>query len=130
MEPTTSLSADEIVLQGYVEFLIDSCQPNLGNVTVAEYDGMVVGYAAYWEEPIRFSRVTKQLYLSDLFVDPAYRGRGIGKALLVQVEKAAADRGLSQIGLTVLARNAAARALYEKIGYRDYESHMVKILST
>ncbi|WP_377644381.1 ribosomal protein S18-alanine N-acetyltransferase [Oryzobacter terrae] len=45
------------------------------------------------------------------------RGRGLGAALLTELERRAAERGASHVMLEVRADNTAARALYERAGY-------------
>ena len=60
--------------------------------------------------------------LGDLFVVEHARGRGVGRDLVETAESIVATRGLSQLGLEVTTANphtAAARALYERLGYRD-----------
>jgi GNAT superfamily N-acetyltransferase len=56
------------------------------------------------------------LYLEDIFVLPAYRRRGIGKALLKAVARLAADRGCGRLEWSVLDWNASAIAFYEGLG--------------
>lgn len=58
------------------------------------------------------------LYLEDLFVVPALRGRGIGKALLLHLARLANARGCGRMEWTVLDWNAPAIAFYESIGAR------------
>lgn len=53
-------------------------------------------------------------YLEDLFVDPAARNRGAGRALIDAVERAARDRGCARMYLATQEFNASARALYDK----------------
>jgi GNAT superfamily N-acetyltransferase len=60
--------------------------------------------------------------LGDLFVVEHARGRGIGRKLVETAESIVISRGLHQLGLEVTAANphtAVARALYERLGYRD-----------
>jgi GNAT superfamily N-acetyltransferase len=60
--------------------------------------------------------------LGDLFVVEHARGRGIGRKLVETAESIVAARGLPLLGLEVTTANphtAAARALYERLGYRD-----------
>jgi GNAT superfamily N-acetyltransferase len=60
--------------------------------------------------------------LGDLFVVEPARGRGIGRLLVETAESIVAIRGLPQLGLEVAIANphtAVARALYERLGYRD-----------
>lgn len=56
------------------------------------------------------------LHLEDLFVKPEFRGRGIGKALLLDLAKLANERGCGRMEWTVLDWNAPAIAFYESIG--------------
>lgn len=58
------------------------------------------------------------LYLEDLFVKPEFRGRGIGKALLLHVAKLANQRGCGRMEWTVLDWNQPAIHLYESLGAR------------
>ncbi len=58
------------------------------------------------------------LYLEDLFVKPEFRGRGIGKALLLHLAQLANTRGCGRMEWSVLDWNAPAIAFYESIGAR------------
>ena len=58
-------------------------------------------------------------YLEDLFVDPAYRGQGIGKALLQAATSALHAIGIDKTHLMVLADNADAMAFYRHLGWSD-----------
>jgi len=56
------------------------------------------------------------LYLEDIFVLPAERRRGIGKALLRAVARLACDRNCGRLEWSVLDWNASAIAFYETLG--------------
>lgn len=56
------------------------------------------------------------LYLEDLFVKPEFRGRGIGKSLLLHLAKLANQRGCGRMEWTVLDWNQPAIAFYESLG--------------
>ncbi len=56
------------------------------------------------------------LYLEDLFVQPEYRGRGIGKAFLVNLAKIAVEQGYGRLEWMVLDWNEPAIQFYSKIG--------------
>ena len=58
------------------------------------------------------------LYLEDLFVSPEWRGRGVGKALLLHLARLANQRGCGRMEWTVLDWNAPAIAFYEGLGAR------------
>jgi ribosomal protein S18 acetylase RimI-like enzyme len=55
-------------------------------------------------------------YLQDLFVDPTVRGRGVARALIDAVAKAARERGAEKLYWLTQDHNTAARALYDKVG--------------
>ena len=59
------------------------------------------------------------LNVHDLAVIPTHRGRGIGRALLAQVEVRARERGCCRLTLEVQDDNLAARGLYESLGFGD-----------
>ena len=58
---------------------------------------------------------TTGLYLDDLFVDPAARGAGAGRALLAHLRVLAHERGLGVVRWITREDNATARALYDTV---------------
>ncbi len=56
------------------------------------------------------------LYLEDLFVSPEFRGRGIGKALLLHLAGLAHQRGCGRMEWSVLDWNQSAIDFYESLG--------------
>lgn len=63
-------------------------------------------------------------------VSPEHRGEGYGRALLNAAEEAAAQRGVTAIGLNVFGANAVARRLYETNGYQVASVVMQKPLGS
>lgn len=61
------------------------------------------------------------LNIHDLFVAPAFRGRGLSLALLKKIETVAAERNCCKLTLEVLEGNHAARHVYKKFGFAGYE---------
>ena len=82
---------------------------------VAEHGGEVIAFALYFTN---FSTFLGRpgLYLEDLYVRPAHRGRGLGQALLRHVAQLALQRDCGRFEWSVLDWNANAIALYEKMG--------------
>ena len=56
------------------------------------------------------------LYLEDLFVEPAHRGNGYGKALLIHLARIAVERGCGRFEWAVLDWNVDAQAFYQSLG--------------
>jgi GNAT superfamily N-acetyltransferase len=87
----------------------------LFQVVLAEWEGAVVGFAFYF-----FNYSTWQgrpgLYLEDLFVRPPFRGKGIGKALLVHLAGIAVQRNCGRFVWQVLDWNEPALRFYESLG--------------
>jgi len=84
---------------------------------LASADGQPAGFALFF--PTYSTFVGKPgLYLEDLYVRPAFRGQGIGTALLRHVAKIAEARGCGRMEWAVLDWNQPAVAVYERIGAR------------
>jgi len=66
----------------------------------------------------------------DIEIAEAFRGRGIGRWVMRMAEDCARQRGADEIGLTVFADNAAARRLYDDLGYREVSLRLGKPLRT
>lgn len=67
--------------------------------------------------------------LEDLFVTPALRGHGIGKALLCELARIAVHEGCERLEWDVLTWNAPAIAVYERVGARTQEEWRIMRLS-
>ena len=84
-------------------------------VEMAEWDGAPAGFALWF-----FNYSTWEgrpgIYLEDLFVRPAFRGRGIGKALLVHLARRAVEDECGRFQWQVLDWNAPAIGFYETLG--------------
>ena len=59
-------------------------------------------------------------HLTSVYVHPEYRGRGIARQLLEQLLRQATEGDLRAVRLEVVANNAVAIALYEKLGFVSY----------
>ncbi len=65
------------------------------------------------------------LYLEDLFVQPRFRGRGYGRALLERLAAVAVDRGCPRFEWAVLDWNEPALGFYRRLGARALEDWVV-----
>lgn len=86
-------------------------------VELAEWDGRVAGFA-FWFFNYSTWEGRPGLYLEDLFVRPAFRRHGIGRALLVYLARVARDEGCGRFQWQVLDWNEPAIAFYETLGAR------------
>ncbi len=90
--------------------------PNpVAEVLLAYWQGVPVGIALYFRN---FSTFLGQagIYLEDLFVEPAYRGKGIGKALLIRLAEIAVERGYGRLEWSVLDWNTPSIEFYRSLG--------------
>jgi GNAT superfamily N-acetyltransferase len=82
---------------------------------IAEWDGEPVGFALWFVNFPSFSG-RHGIYLEDLFVRPAYRGKGIGKALLVHLARECVANGWSRLQWSVLDWNTPSIEFYKSLG--------------
>lgn len=82
---------------------------------IAEHDGMPAGFAVWF---INFSTFSGRsgIYLEDLFVRPALRGKGIGKALLAHLAQQCVTNGWSRLQWAVLDWNTPSIDFYKSLG--------------
>ncbi len=71
-----------------------------------------VGFSTFQARPL--------LNIHDLAVIPAYRGKGIGRALLAAAEREAVNRECCKLTLEVQDDNQRARAVYARFGFTDF----------
>lgn len=82
---------------------------------IAETEGQLAG-CAFWHRSFSTFRGREVMYLEDLSVLPAFRRRGIARALLAGVARIAQERGYPSIYWLMMSWNEQARQLYEGIG--------------
>ena len=82
---------------------------------IAEWDGEPAGFALWF---LNFSSFRGRfgVYLEDLFVRPAFRGRGLGKALMGRLARRCASEGWTRFEWAVLDWNKPAIDFYRTIG--------------
>jgi len=84
-------------------------------VLLAEDHGEVVGFALFFHNYSTFVG-RPGIYLEDLFIQPKHRGRGHGKALLIELARLAVERGCGKVEWVVLNWNEPAIQFYKCIG--------------
>jgi (aminoalkyl)phosphonate N-acetyltransferase len=85
-------------------------------VRIAERDGERLGFIAAHFMP-RFEHDDQLARVIAMVVDPAVRSRGVGRALLEDVDRAAAEAGCAFVEVTAGHHRADARRLFEAAGF-------------
>ncbi len=106
----------------------------LGEVLFGEKPSAEVRLAFEGEDPVGFAVFFHNfstwlgrpgLYLEDLFVKPEYRGKGYGRALLVDLARIARERGCGRMEWAVLDWNEPAIQFYRKLGAKPNDEWTV-----
>jgi GNAT superfamily N-acetyltransferase len=82
---------------------------------IAEWDGEGIGLAVWFLEFSTFSG-RHGIFLEDLFVQPAFRGKGVGKALLADLARQCVENGWSRLQWSVLDWNTPSIGFYKSLG--------------
>ncbi|HWV46669.1 MAG TPA: GNAT family N-acetyltransferase [Nitrospira sp.] len=116
--------SDDIVAR---QFLNDRLTRNESIVLIAENDsGAAVGFVQLY--PTFSSILAAPMYvLSDLFVIPEARRRGVGTQLLASAAEAARTAGAVRLELPTAITNISAQRLYEALGWRKDDFYLYGI---
>lgn len=87
-------------------------------VLLAEEDGEVLGLISCSIRP-NLNHAADSCLIEELIVRRRARGRGIGQALVEELERLAAARRCAEISVTTLPKNKAAIAFYRRLGFTD-----------
>ena len=125
------LPAPEDAADLYLAEVFKNCAESSGRIFLAETDGALAGFVCIIAKtiPSADDGIEPYAYISDLIVRAAYRGRGIGRALMMRAESFAREAGTGQLKVGVLVRNEGAHAFYRASGFRDYTVQLVKPLN-
>jgi len=93
-------------------------------VLIAMVDGTPAGFALFFPNYSTFL-AQQGIYLEDLFVKPAFRGRGIGKQLLIHLAQLAVERKCGRLEWSVLDWNQDAIRFYESLGAKAMDEWTV-----
>ena len=107
-------------------FLADLTSSSHSFLFIAELDGQTVGFiSGELREGSPTFRQKTWASVDDIFVEPDYRNRGMGRALLKSVEAWARERGADGISLQVAAANGRGRKFYGELGFREVSVYEV-----
>ena len=95
---------------------------------IAEWNGEPAGFSTWFLNYSTF-RGNHGIFIEDLFVRPAYRGRGIGKALMARLARRCAKEGYGRCEWAVLDWNSPSIAFYKSIGAQEREDWRIYRLS-
>lgn len=90
--------------------LLGELSNDVAYYVVAVCDGTVVGYAGVW---IMFD----EAHMTNIAVDPEYRCRGIGRAMILKLMETALKHGAERMTLEVRENNHNAQRLYASLGF-------------
>ena len=93
-------------------------------VLIGEVDGEALGFALFFHNFSTFEG-RPGIYLEDLFVRPEARGKGLGKALLVELARVAVERNCARLEWWVLDWNEPSIEFYRRLGARPMDEWTV-----
>lgn len=99
-------------------FLERKQKDNNFKLLIAEYEGIAVGYVMGWvneRPPIYFHR--REGYLSNIYIDKNYRGRGIGSALYKQLENWFVEKAVRYIEIKADCENLDTVKSFIALGF-------------
>jgi ribosomal protein S18 acetylase RimI-like enzyme len=119
----------EPIAQGYRRFFTGELRRKGALILVAEDEDEILGYAYATLEPRNWNDLLDAAgKLNDIFVDPAARRRGVGKALALAVIAALTERGAPRMVLMTAWQNPDAHAFFESLGFRRTMLEMTREL--
>ncbi|MBV8119989.1 MAG: GNAT family N-acetyltransferase [Alphaproteobacteria bacterium] len=94
-------------------------------LVVGRLDGIIAGSAQLTRAPRNNEAQAFAGTLAHLFVAPWARGHGLGRGIVLEIERLARELGLAVLNLDLRDTQKAAIRLYESLGYRHWGTHPV-----
>jgi ribosomal protein S18 acetylase RimI-like enzyme len=118
------------IAASYAGTIVDTAAQKDGVILLAKADSAAVGFVCAWidadNDPLVAEQARVHGYVSDIYVVPEWRRRGVARDLLQAVETHMNRHGCRRLRIAAKAGNASALACYEAVGYRPYEITFVK----
>jgi ribosomal protein S18 acetylase RimI-like enzyme len=122
------LPGDEVAELCYARLLDQGAE-----ILVAEMAGEPVGFVAGWldedDDPLQTDEWRRHGYISDIFVAPSCRRRGIGRSLLQAMSALLQGKGARRLRICALAANRTAIDSFRRFGFAPFEITFDKPLS-
>jgi ribosomal protein S18 acetylase RimI-like enzyme len=116
----------------YASMLIHSVAERNGCILMARAETVTVGFGCAWVQSdydmLLRDDARTHAYVSDIFVEDAWRRRGIALQILSALETEMRSRGCRRIRICSKATNHVALGCYNEAGYRPYEITFTKDL--
>jgi GNAT superfamily N-acetyltransferase len=94
-------------------------------VVVAEINGaLVAGGSVITKKGNSYNTFDRYAFLGFMYVEPAYRGQGINRAIIEKLTEWSDKKGLKEIRLQVYSDNIPAISAYEKVGFKKILTEM------
>jgi ribosomal protein S18 acetylase RimI-like enzyme len=128
-DPDRFIAATPQTEQGYGSFLGTQLEEPNVVMLVGERDGAAVAYTYAGVEGRDYMSLRGPAgVLYDIVVDPAHRGRGVGRMLLDATLAALQARGAPRVVLSTAERNEPAQRLFARAGFRRTMIEMTREL--
>ena len=129
LDPRRFLAANHRSPANYASFLSTKLEDPDAAILVAEAQGEVIGYAYAEVQGFDYLALRGPAgVLHDLIVDPAHRGRGVGRLLLNAALAYLQARGAPRVVLLPAEGNQAAQRLFASMGFRRTMVEMTREL--
>jgi ribosomal protein S18 acetylase RimI-like enzyme len=123
------IAGGEDVAEGYAWFLGTQLHEAEVVILVAEREGVVVGYAYAALEPHNWKELREAAgFVHDVVVDESVRRQGVATRLVESACRWLGEHGAPRVLLWSAAPNAAAQALFERMGFRRTMIEMTREL--
>ncbi len=121
------------IAQSYAEQLVRLTSERMGCIFLAKTKARPIGFICAWidedDDPLLREETRSHAYVSDLFVDEAWRRKGVASHLLGAAENEMRLRGCKRIRICSKAANTAAIGCYGRAGFQAYEVIFTKSLA-
>jgi len=91
-------------------------EPNDFKVFVEDNGRLVAKMEVEWNMREKVRHIAE---VYGVYIDPTYRGQGLGKMLMDEIERLAKDHGIEKLWLDVVVTQEPAKKLYRKLGFRE-----------
>lgn len=129
-DPERFIAATPRTEQGYGSFLESQLAERDVIILVAEHEDGTIGYAYAGVEGVDYMSLRGPAgVLHDIVIDPAHRGKGIGRKLLDATLVTLRERGAPRAVLATAEQNASAQRLFARAGFRRTMVEMTRELN-